>query len=100
MEEPFTFRPKIFIEENVDMDAHYYGLLPFGTRCNIYTIAKLGVNLVYSMLGYMFHHIIGETPKEMRVEGRYLTLSPRFVNFMVSCLDVISIPQFHTHINK
>ena len=46
MEEPFTFRTKIFIEENVDMDAHDYGLLPFCTRCHIYTIAKLGVNLV------------------------------------------------------
>ena len=29
MEEPFTFKTKIFIEETVDMDAHDYGLLHF-----------------------------------------------------------------------
>jgi len=64
---PFTFKHKIFIEENVDMEGHGYGLLPFSTIYNVYTSEKLVVNLISSMMGYMLHHIIGESPKKIRV---------------------------------
>ncbi|MQM03147.1 hypothetical protein Taro_035921 [Colocasia esculenta] len=53
--DPLEFRPERFEDEDVDMKGHDFRLLPFGAGRRVCPGAQLGINMVQSMLGHLFH---------------------------------------------
>ncbi|KAF6151864.1 hypothetical protein GIB67_010438 [Kingdonia uniflora] len=91
--DPLGFRPERFMEEDVDMKGRDYRLLPFGAGRRVCPGAQLGINLVTSMLGHLFHHFSWAPPEGVNPEEVDMAENPGLVTYMRTPLQAVPTPR-------
>ncbi|KAK1435352.1 hypothetical protein QVD17_01113 [Tagetes erecta] len=97
---PLEFRPERFLEEDVDMKGHDYRLLPFGAGRRVCPGAKLGINLMTSMLGHLLHHFSWAPANGLSPEEIDLSENPGLVTYMQTPLQAVATPRLPSMMYK
>ncbi|MQL76983.1 hypothetical protein Taro_009397 [Colocasia esculenta] len=84
--DPLEFRPERFSDEDVDMKGHDFRLLPFGAGRRMCPGAQLGINMVQSMLGHLFHQFRWERRSRVDLFIAYPSINPL-------CEEIVPPPQ-------